>query len=61
MAERPELSVNTESRRPGEVSLGMVDDYSFFAWVTVAEAREFAWEILAAARDSEDMEAARAS
>lgn len=61
MPELSELSVNTEKRRPGEVSLGMVDEHSFFAWVTVAEAREFAMRILVAARDAEDLEAAHAS
>lgn len=52
-----ELGVNSERRRAGEVSLSVLSDGPLpgFAWVSVDEARDFAFKILAACRESEDM------
>lgn len=53
-----ELGCNAEPRRAGEVSLSVIgpnDNIPGFAWVDVADAREFAFAILRACRDSEDM------
>lgn len=53
--ERVELAVNTERRRGGEVALGVLGSkVDGFCWVSVAEARDFAWNILRAIRDAEE-------
>lgn len=55
MTEQPELSVNTENRRRGEVAVGIIGAVTpGFAWVSASAARDFAWRILRAARDAED-------
>lgn len=51
-----ELATNVESRRPGEVAIGVFGgNPAGFAWVSVTEARAFAMRILAAAREAEHM------
>lgn len=58
MSGRPtaELATNVEARRAGEVALGILGgDRDGFAWVSIADARDFARRILVAARYSEDL------
>lgn len=50
-----ELGVNTEDRRPGEVSIGVSGTTSAFEWVSADEAREFGWRLIRAARVAEDL------
>lgn len=60
-----ELEVNVERRRAGEVALGILPDpdadtiTTGFAWVPAQDAVDFAWSIIRAARESEDMAAER--
>ncbi len=50
-----ELKTNTEIRRPGEVAIGVFGGKpDGFAWVSADKAREFAMELLRAARDADD-------
>lgn len=46
-----ELEVNTEERRPGEVSIGIcTNEASHFMWITAEQALTFGRRIVAAAR-----------
>jgi hypothetical protein len=63
LARGGEVGINVESRRAGEVSIGVsCGEHGIpgFGWMTTDDARALAMALLSAARESEDLAASKA-